>query len=236
MIDEVHVLIVDDDTELTRALCEHLLKEGFKVTALSTFKAGVVAGSTTHVDVAVVNVVLPDGSGLDLFHAFRSRSSVPVLLLKTQGQSADRIRGLELGADDYLSKPCDPHELAVRVRAILRRTHGNARLLDNGKWLKAGALELSAELRKAIFAGKELNLTSVEFNLLEHLLRHCGTVVSREELVRVALGRTLGLLDRSVDVHLSRLRKKLEACGATEEHIKSVRGSGYMLAAFCASP
>jgi DNA-binding response OmpR family regulator len=161
----------------------------------------------------------------------RKTSTLPVLLLTGRGEAVDRIVGLEIGADDYLPKPCDPRELVARIRAILRRTQA-AGSSGNGDWIRVGAVTLSPGLRKVKCGERELDLTSIEFNVLEHLIKNRGSVVSRETLAEAALGRKLGLLDRSIDVHVSRLRRKLGECSAeNEELIKAIRGSGYLYAA-----
>jgi DNA-binding response OmpR family regulator len=230
-----HVLIVDNDSNFRTDVRQHLEIGGGAVYAVADLEAGMSVVSAGGIDAIIADVDLPDGSGLDLLRAIRTTSSVPVLLLKQHAESAERVLGLDSGADDYLSKPCDVQELVARLHAVLRRSRREPEVLETGDVIKVGELTLSPALRRATCYDKELELTSVEFNLLEHLLRNCGRVVSREELVRVGLGREMGILDRSVDVHLSRLRKKLEQCGSTDEHIKSVRGAGYMLAGLCTS-
>jgi DNA-binding response OmpR family regulator len=220
------VLMIDDDTELLEIAGEYLVSEGFEVATATTYNSGLSAASSGNSDLVVLDIMLPGGSGLDLLRELRKKTRVPVLLLSAGGNADDRVTGLEIGADDFLLKPFDLHELVARMRAILRR----ARCPDDpsGDWIRAGEVALSPGLRKATCGNKELVLTSVEFNVLECLLRHRGSVVARDELVRVAMGRELGMLDRSIDVHISRLRRKLEQCGATDIRIKSIRGAGYL--------
>jgi two-component system response regulator CpxR len=231
MIPQERVLIVDDDVRLVHIVRDYLVDDGFTVSMSHTFESGMTVASEGNIDLAVLDVTLPDGSGLDLFHAIRATSFMPVLLLNNQSDVAERLRGLDDGADDYLSKPCDPHELVARIRAIHRRAHRDTVAADAANWLRAGDLTLSPTLRKATYSGHDLHLTSVEFNLVEYLLHRCEVTISREELSCAVLGRAMGLLDRSIDVHVSRIRRKLEHCGATNECIRSVRGAGYLLIA-----
>ena len=156
--------------------------------------------------------MLPGGSGFELLKSLRQQSGVPVLLLTARGEAVDRILGLEIGADDYLAKPFDPRELVARIRAILRRTQEGAPSAvrtDADEILNVGDIEMSMATRTVTCGGQPVDLTSVEFNVLELLLRHAGNVVTREQIAEVALGRPLNPFDRSVDVHVSRLRKKL---------------------------
>ena len=182
-------------------------------------------------------VMLPGGSGFELLKALRHDSAVPVLLLTARGEAVDRILGLEIGADDYLAKPFDPRELVARIRAVLRRTRETAAGAGRGEQdeiLKSSGIELSLGTRNVTFAGEPVDLTSVEFNVLELLLRHAGSVVTREQIAEVALGRPLNAFDRSVDVHVSRLRKKLAGFPGTDDLIRPIRGVGYFLAAAAA--
>jgi DNA-binding response OmpR family regulator len=225
------VLIVDDDRDFVEMVREYLLPEGFSVDAAFDYPTGLAAAKSQQHELLVLDVMLPGGSGFDLLRHLRAHSSLPVLLLTGRGEAVDRIVGLEIGADDYLPKPCDPRELVARIRAILRRTQ-NPQPAGDGDWIHAGGVSLSPGLRKAKCGDRELDVTSIEFNVLEHLLRNRGSVVSRESLAESALGRKLGMLDRSIDVHVSRLRRKLADCAAGNgELIKAVRGSGYVYAA-----
>ena len=224
------VLIVDDDRDFVEMVREYLQPEGFSIEAAYDYESGLSAARSHKQELLVLDVMLPGGSGFDLLRNLRKSSSLPVLLLTGRGEAVDRIVGLEIGADDYLPKPCDPRELVARIRAILRRTKNVA--TGDGDWIRVGSVALSPGLRKVKCGERELDVTSIEFNVLEHLLKNRGTVVSRESLAEAALGRKLGLLDRSIDVHVSRLRRKLAECtGDNEELIKAVRGSGYVYAA-----
>jgi len=224
-----HILIVDDDSELQDLMRQFLSPQGFEVATACDYSCGLEAAASGDSDLVVLDVMLPGGSGFDLLRELRMKSSVPVLLLTAHGDPIDRVVGLELGADDYLAKPFDPHELVSRIRAILRRSRPDPSGL--GDWIAAGELSLSLSLRTARLRGKELGLTAIEFNLLEYLVRHIGTIVSREQLSRDVLGRRVGLLDRSIDVHVSRVRRKIVQCGGDGDLIKAIRGSGYCFAA-----
>jgi DNA-binding response OmpR family regulator len=225
------VLIVDDDRDFVDLVREYLQPEGFAVDAAYDYASGLKAASAGNHELLVLDVMLPGGSGFDLLRNLRKTSTLPVLLLTGRGEAVDRIVGLEIGADDYLPKPCDPRELVARIRAILRRTQA-AGSSGNGDWIRVGAVTLSPGLRIVKCGERELDLTSIEFNVLEHLIKNRGSVVSRETLAEAALGRKLGLLDRSIDVHVSRLRRKLGECSAeNEDLIKAIRGSGYLYAA-----
>jgi DNA-binding response OmpR family regulator len=225
------ILIVDDDRDFVDLVREYLQPEGFSVDAAYDYASGLKAAGAANHELLVLDVMLPGGSGFDLLRNLRKTSTLPVLLLTGRGEAVDRIVGLEIGADDYLPKPCDPRELVARIRAILRRTQA-AGSQGNGDWIRVGAVALSPGLRVVKCGDRELDITSIEFNVLEHLLKNRGTVISREQLAEAALGRKLGLLDRSIDVHVSRLRRKLSDCAAgNEELIKAIRGSGYVYTA-----
>jgi two-component system response regulator CpxR len=179
----------------------------------------------------VLDVMLPGMNGLDVLRKLRASSTVPVLLLTARGQDVDRIVGLELGADDYLPKPFNPRELVARIRAILRRTRGEAGERQAPQTsVRVGDVELNPATRSVSRGGEVVDLTAVEFNLLDVLLREAGRVVTRDELAKVALGRLFSPYDRSIDMHISKLRKKLGEDGKGGERIKTVRGVGYIYA------
>ena len=185
-------------------------------------------------ELIILDVMLPGGSGFELLKALRHESAVPVLLLTARGEAVDRILGLEIGADDYLAKPFDPRELVARIRAVLRRTReaaaGAPRAITTKSCVSAiSSCRLAPAMSPA--QAQPVDLTSVEFNVLELLLRNAGSVVTREQIAEVALGRPLNAFDRSVDVHVSRLRKKLGGFPGTEDLIRPIRGVGYFLAA-----
>ena len=228
------LLIVDDDRGLVNLLKRFLEGEGFQVDAAYDHPSGLQAASSGEHEMIVLDVMLPGGSGFELLKVLRRTSAVPVLLLTARGEAVDRILGLEIGADDYLAKPFDPRELVARVRAVLRRTREgapNSARSDHDEVLTVSDITMHMGTRTVTCSGHAVDLTSVEFNVLELLLRHAGTVVTREQIAEVALGRPLNAFDRSVDVHVSRLRKKLGGCPGTEDLIRPIRGTGYFLSA-----
>jgi two-component system response regulator CpxR len=218
------VLIVDDDVDLCRLLGERLSSEGFALEAVHDGARGLERVLSEDHALVILDLMLPGMGGLDVLRRLRIHSPVPVLILTARGEDVDRILGLEIGADDYLPKPFNPRELIARIRAILRRT---SRSIAPGSVLVVGDLRLDPAAREVWLDGIPIDLTSVEFALLETLLRDAGHVVTREQLTETVLGRKLGPFDRVIDVHISNLRKKL-AQAHGEEQIKAVRGSGYM--------
>jgi two-component system, OmpR family, response regulator CpxR len=228
------LLIVDDDHALVNLLKRFLEGEGFQVDAAYDHHSGLSAALAGGHELIVLDVMLPGGSGFELLKELRRQSQVPVLLLTAKGEAVDRIVGLEIGADDYLAKPFDPRELVARIRAIFRRTREAAPAAtqqEHDEVLAVGDISMSLGSRTVTCAGAPVDLTSVEFNVLELLLRHAGNVVTREQIAEVALGRPLNFLDRSVDVHVSRVRKKLAALHGGDDLIKPIRGIGYFLGA-----
>jgi two-component system OmpR family response regulator len=226
-----HVLVIDDDHNLVDLLREFLATEGFTVDAAYDYASGLASALDGEHELVVLDVMLPGGSGLELLKTLRASSKVPVLLLSAVGETVDRIIGLQIGADDYLSKPFEPRELAARIHAILRRTRDIRPTRDirkDGREIKVGDVALSVSRRVVSYAEIPIELTAVEFNLLECLLRNAGNIVTRETLAERALGRPLAPFDRSVDVHVHNLRKKISA--RPDERIKTIRGIGYMYA------
>ena len=220
------ILIVDDDRALCSLLAEYLRREGFVVeiahdgeTALAQLR-----NYTIRPDLLILDVMMPGRDGLDTLRELRLQHRLPVIMLSARGEAVDRVIGLELGADDYLSKPCLPRELLARVRAQLRR---NAPIASGT--LQVGSLRLQPGERRAYADEKELLLTGAEFLLLLALAQRAGELVDKAVLTRVALGRELERFDRSVDVHVSRLRHKLMEASAQSPRIESVRGAGYVL-------
>ena len=218
------VLIVDDDLELCRLLGERLSSEGFALEAIHDGPRGLERVLSEEHALVILDLMLPGMGGLDVLRRLRVHSPVPVLILTARGEDVDRILGLEIGADDYLPKPFNPRELIARIRAILRRT---SRTVATGNSVTVGDVELDPAAREVRMDGTQIDLTSVEFALLETLLRDAGRVVTREQLTETVLGRKLGPFDRVIDVHISNLRKKLNRVHG-EERIKAVRGSGYL--------
>jgi DNA-binding response OmpR family regulator len=220
-----HVLVIDGDQVLVDLLREFLATEGFTVDAAYDYDSGLASALDGEHELVVLDVMLPGGSGLELLKTVRASSKVPIVLLSATGETVDRIIGLQIGADDYLSKPLEPRELAARIHAILRRTRDMP--TDNSE-IKVGDVALSASRRVVVRAEAQVELTAVEFNVLECLLRNAGSIVSRETLAERALGRPLAPFDRSIDVHVHNLRKKISA--TPDERIKTIRGVGYMYA------
>lgn len=220
------VLLIDDDTELTKLLEEYLEEEQFHLDAAHDGVAGLEKALHNQYSVVVLDVMLPGMSGLDVLKQLRQKSSVPVLMLTARGSELDRILGLELGADDYLPKPFNPRELVARLRAILRRTSGGA--TASGQPIHLADLELHPESRSVTCNGKPVTLTGAEFDLLHTFLRNPGKIISREDLTQAALGRPMSAMDRSIDVHVSNLRRKLGTYDGNYERIKAIRGSGYV--------
>ncbi len=221
------VLFVDDDVELAEMLGDYLAQDGFVVTTLHDGASGVEAALSGKFAIAVFDVMMPRLSGVDALRQIRAASSMPVLMLTARGDDMDRILGLELGADDYVPKPCQPRELAARLRAILRRT---AKSGDTGSApIIVGDLCVRPEQRRVEWKGGVVELTSTEFNLLELLARHAGRPVSKAELSEHALGRPLARFDRSIDVHLSSIRHKLGELSDGRSCIQTVYRQGYQL-------
>ncbi|MFV0276807.1 MAG: response regulator [Parahaliea sp.] len=226
---DARILLIDDDIELCELLGEFLALEGFEVHAEHNGASALAhCKGAQGYDAIVLDIMLPGLQGLDVLRGLRAFSATPVLMLTARGEDTDRILGLELGADDYLPKPCNPRELAARLRAILRRTRAGADPATTGD-LQAGALHLNSARREARYGNTNLGLTSAEFNLLHSLLARAGQVVDKETLCREALGRPLSAYDRSVDVHISKIRRKLAELGG-DNLILSVRGAGYQFA------
>ena len=221
------LLIVDDDIALCTLLTERLHDDGFILHAVHDGIEGLSRASSGNYGLVILDIALPRMGGMELLKALRSRSSVPVLMLTARGDDIDRIIGLECGADDYLPKPFNPRELVARIKAILRRFDEQK---ASPKSFSAGDLTIDTAVREAWADGKPLDLTTVEFSLLEVLVRNAGETLTREYLTDVALGRELGPFDRTIDVHISNLRKKLDRQSGIER-IKTIRGSGYLLAA-----
>jgi DNA-binding response OmpR family regulator len=218
------VLLVDDDVQLCKLLHERLAIDGFTLEMVHDGRLGLERALSIEHALVVLDLMLPGMGGLDVLRRLRKASPVPVLILTARGDDADRILGLEMGADDYVPKPFNPRELIARIRAILRRT---VRAEVSSGPLIVGDMSIDPSSREAWLDGTLLHLTSVEFTLLEVLMRDAGHILSREQLTQAVLGRELGPFDRVIDVHISNLRKKLGA-GQDSLRIKAVRGSGYL--------
>ena len=223
------VLVVDDDVELTELLERYLTREGFDVDVVHEGERGVERALTGEYAIVVLDVMLPETSGLDVLRRVRAASRVPVVMLTARGEEIDRVVGLELGADDYLPKPFSSRELVARMRAVLRRV-GEPAPGRSSESLAVDDVEINPAARTARRGDEPVELTTTEFDLLALFLRAAGRVVSREELVREVLGRAFSPFDRSIDNHVSNLRRKLGPRPDGLERIKSVRGAGYLYA------
>lgn len=222
------LLIIDDDMRLAEMLAEYLAPEGIELTPVATGIQGLRNAQREDYDLIILDVMLPGLSGFDVLKQLREGGAkTPVLMLTARGDDVDRIVGLDLGADDYLPKPFNPRELLARVKAILRRTAETEG--DEPAELTVGQLRVNLLRREAWLGEQSLKLTNAEFVILVTLMRAPGEVVSREALTRTALGRQLLPDDRSLDTHISNLRRKLGSDASGEVLIRSIRGSGYVL-------
>jgi DNA-binding response OmpR family regulator len=226
------ILVIDDDAELCGLVGEYLEPEGFQIEAVHDGPRGLERALAGEHLLIVLDVMLPGMNGFDVLRRLRVASKTPVLLLTARGEDVDRIVGLEIGADDYLPKPFNPRELVARIRAILRRTKGGGKAETENipEVIRVGDVELDPATRIVLRSGTPVDLTSVEFNLLHALLREAGRVVTREHLVDTVLSRKFSPFDRSIDMHVSKVRKKLGDSDSGPDHIKTVRGVGYIFA------
>ena len=220
------VLLVDDDAELTEMLADYLTQEGFEVECAHNGEEGLARALGEAFDIVVLDVMMPRLGGIEVLNRIRGQSDLPVLMLTAKGDDTDRIVGLELGADDYVPKPCTAREITARIRAILRRAD-DAQRPQSILPIAVGALLLWPEQRLAKWHGEPVDLTSTEFNLLAVLARNAGSIVSKKELSEQALGRALEKFDRSIEVHLSALRRKLGTLPDGRSCIQTVFRQGY---------
>jgi two-component system, OmpR family, response regulator len=223
------ILLIDDDVDLLKMLKTYLEREEFAVTATDVAARGVEAALSTDYDLAVLDVMMPHMSGIEALRQIRQISVLPVLMLTAKGDDADRIVGLELGADDYVAKPCTPREIVARIRAILRRTRTAGGTEETPTVIGSGPVKVFPRQRRAECDGKRIDLTSTEYNLLEALARNAGRTVSKKTLSEQALGRSLTRFDRSIDVHVSSMRRKLGAMPDGRSWIQTVVRQGYQL-------
>lgn len=222
------ILIIDDDEELCDLVSEYLAVEGFEVESVNDGETGLNRALSGDYDMVILDVMLPKMNGFDVLRGLRVESGLPVIMLTARGDDMERIVGLEIGADDYLPKPFNPRELAARLRAILRRTVSESDADDEDDRIAADGVEVVASARTATVDGSDLNLTSVEFELLRELLREGGRIVKKEDLSERVLERKLSPYDRSLDMHISNLRKKLGSRPDGSERIKTIRSVGYI--------
>lgn len=215
------VLLIDDDSELCDLLKTYLVQDGFEVEVMNRFDENGWAMLADEIGFVVLDVGLPGKNGFEVLRYLRGESKVPILMLTARGEDVDRIIGLEMGADDYLPKPCNPRELSARIRAIQRRVDG-PQPTTKERNLSVSGVDLDAGTRSVKRDGSSVPLTSTEFNVLERLMQHAGDVVSKEELTRDVLGRRMSSYDRAVDMHISSIRRKIG-----EGLVCTVRGVGY---------
>lgn len=223
-----NVLLIDDDVELVGMFREYLEQEGFRVSCAHDGEAGAREALSGRCAIAVLDVMMPHMNGLETLRRIRAGSHLPVLMLTGRGDDTDRILGLEMGADDYVTKPCTPRELTARIRAILRRTNA-PRGDGDGVTISVGKLSMQPAQRRASWDGAALELTSTEFNLLEVLARNAGRPVSKNDLSEQGLGRPMARFDRNIDVHLSSLRHKLGTLADGRSCLQTVYRLGYQL-------
>jgi two-component system response regulator CpxR len=218
------ILLADDDVELCAMLTQYLAAEGFAVEAVHDGETALASAGSGRFDLLVLDVMMPRKNGFDVLRELRTHAQTPVLMLTARDEDVDSIIGLELGADDYLAKPCNPRVLVARIRAVLRRAESPSPVTET---LRFDDLEMHTGSRSVRCQGRPIDMTSTEYTVLEVLLRHAGQVVTKTELSDLALGRKLTRYDRSLDMHVSSLRRKLGARSDGEERIKTVRGVGY---------
>lgn len=227
------LLLIDDDTELLELLNEYLSSEGFSVDTTDTPATGIELALSGKYDFVVLDVMMPEIDGFEALKRIRAESSIPVLMLTAKGDDIDRIIGLEMGADDYLPKPFNPRELTARIKAIQRRAGEETKRENNDASIALfGDLTINQKSMIVTRNGKRVELTNVEFTILNLLLKHAGETVSREDLAEQALDRKLSLFDRSIDVHIANLRKKIGHSYQGTERIKTIRGVGYLYTAW----
>src|ERR1700689_1954324 len=226
---EPRVLLVDDDRELCQMLSEYLDAEHFDVKSVHDGGEALAELQAGEFEIVILDVMLPSVGGLDVMRKLGASYSTPILMLTARGDDVDRIVGLELGADDYLSKPFNPRELVARIRAILRRASSRSPRGGTTDELNVGPITLNAGTRQVHVAEKPVALSGAEFCVLQFLMRSAGQVISRDSITEQALGRKLAASDRSIDTHISNLRRKLELEAGKNPEIKNVRGSGYTL-------
>ncbi len=223
------VLVIDDDVEFCKLVTRFLTQEGFQIEAVNAGRAGAERALSGHHSLVVLDVMMPGANGFDVLRRIRAESRIPVLMLTAKGDALDRVLGLEMGADDYLPKPFNPQELVARIRAILRRAKPDAASRQTAP-ITVGDVEMDVRARVVRRGQEVVNLTTVEFDLLEILLRAAGEVMGREKLTRDVLGREFSPFDRSIDTHVCNLRKKIGPLPDGSERIKGVRGIGYLYA------
>jgi len=227
VISLTHVLMIDDDIALTESLRRLLAMDGFRLDTVHRAEEGLARALEGRHALVILDIMLPDGDGRQVLRRLRSASEILVIMLTARGDDKDRIHGLEAGADDYLPKPFNPRELLARIRAVLKRRRPPAM---PATLLRIDDLTVKSHARKVLLGGEAVDVTGAEFDILLLLVQSAGQIISRDKLAQVALGRELGAFDRSIDNHVSNLRKKLGPLPDGTERIRSVRGSGYLFA------
>ena len=220
-------LLVEDDLRLASFTAEYLQGHGINVTHLADGRLGLEEARRGRYDIVLLDLMLPGKDGLEVCRELRTSSDVPILMLTARGEEADRVMGLELGADDYPAKPFAARELVARIRALVRRARGKAG--PQAKLVRVGGLTVDPSARRAVLDGRELSLTGYEFEILRALAERAGRILSREQLMELAKGNAEESFDRSIDVHVSRLRHKLGDDPKHPRLLKTVRGAGYLL-------
>jgi two-component system phosphate regulon response regulator OmpR len=220
------ILLIEDDARLARMVDDYLSGAGFRVTQAATGKAGLALAERDAFDALVLDLMLPDMDGLDVCKALRVRNQTPILMLTARGDAMDRVVGLEMGADDYLPKPFEPRELLARLRAILRRAHTAA----PANAMRFGRLEIDKDAREIRIDGAARPLTSYQFALLLAMAERAGRVLSRDTLFDLVKGESIEAFDRSIDVHISRIRAAIEDNPKKPRRVITVRGAGYVFA------
>lgn len=220
-----HILIVEDEVKIRELLRDYLVAEGFRVSCLERGDVVVPFVRINQPDAILLDILLPGMDGIEVCRRVRGFSAVPILMLTARVEEIDRLRGLEIGADDYICKPFSPREVVARVKAVLRRVHP----VQKGKIFKAGEIELHEETRQVMVCGQVIKLTPVEFGLLKVMLTRPNRLFSRSELINHVQGCDFEGYDRTVDTHIKNLRKKIAAILPDEEVIHSVYGIGYKL-------
>ena len=220
----VNILLIDDDKEFCELMKEFFVTEGMGVTFAHDGKSGIDAVLKEHSDVVVLDIMMPPPNGIEVLKHVRPKSNVPIIMLTARGEDVDRIVGLELGADDYISKPCNPRELLARIRAVLRRTQ--VAKSKSPEVINVGPVALDTGARTVRVEGQLVDLTSTQFSVLEQLIRNAGKVITKKELTEKVLDRKLDAFDRSIDMHVSNIRKLLNH-SSDKKLIKTIRNVGY---------
>ena len=222
------ILIIDDDIELCNLLTDFLSREGFSCSFEHTGNSGLERIREQRFELVILDVMLPGMDGMETLRKIRLASEVPVIMLTARGEESDRITGLELGADDYLPKPFNPRELSARIKAILRRFQNDRTGTRDHEVLESEGIKLDSSTRTLYLNDKPQKITSIEFDFLAVLMKHAGEIVTRETLSEEVLDREFSPLDRSIDVHIGQLRRKIGPRNNGDQRIKTVRGTGYI--------